>query len=224
MSEPLAPAARISEAPLSEPSLSDAPLSEAPLSSAMRLLQGAIDRFDVEAAGRLGLGRNDWRALRLLVEGGAQAPRDIGAALGLTSGSVTTLIDRLEARGLVRRASDPADRRALIVHARPPAVPCRPRCLRPARRRHGAHRRPARAGTQRCRDEAIAGPCKAGGMGTPGRARLTWGRLCARSKSGVTNPASQIRCMRRGGELAKSAMIGYPPTSQAGLAACQRQR
>jgi len=109
----------------------------------MRLLQGTIDRFDVEAAGRLGLGRNDWRALRLLVEGGAQAPRDIGAALGLTSGSVTTLIDRLEARGLVRRASDPADRRALIVHARPPAVPCRPRCLRPARRRHGAHRRPA---------------------------------------------------------------------------------
>ncbi|WP_291132391.1 MarR family transcriptional regulator [Erythrobacter sp.] len=96
-------------------------LSDARLSDAMRSLQGAIDRFDVEAAQRLGLGRNDWRALRLLVEGGAQPPRAIGHALGLTSGSVTTLIDRLEARGLVRRANDPADRRALTVHALPPA-------------------------------------------------------------------------------------------------------
>ncbi|MEE4205977.1 MAG: MarR family transcriptional regulator [Erythrobacter sp.] len=91
------------------------------VSDAIRSLHTAIDRFDVEAAGRLGLGRNDWRALRLLVEGGAQAPREIGAALGLTSGSITTLIDRLEARGLVQRQSDPADRRALVIQPRPAA-------------------------------------------------------------------------------------------------------
>lgn len=94
---------------------------QSPLSDAMRSFQGAIDRFDVEAAGRLGVGRNDWRALRILVENGPQAPRALGAALGLTSGSVTTLIDRLEARGLVRRDRDPADRRALIVAALMPA-------------------------------------------------------------------------------------------------------
>jgi len=92
------------------------------LSDAMRSLQDAIDRFDVEAAGRLGLGRNDWRALRLLAESGAQAPRALAAALGLTSGSVTTLIDRLEAKGLVQRERDPDDRRALIVRALPAAV------------------------------------------------------------------------------------------------------
>lgn len=106
----------MASAPLEPP-----PHSDAMLSDAMRSLQVAIDRFDVEAAGRLGLGRNDWRTLRLLVESGALAPRAIGAALGLTSGSVTTLIDRLEGSGLVRREKDPVDRRALTVHALAPA-------------------------------------------------------------------------------------------------------
>lgn len=87
----------------------------------MRSLLGAIERFDVEAADRLGLGRSDWRALRLLVENGPQPPRALGAALGLTSGSVTSLLDRLETGGFVRRERDPADRRALIVAALPPA-------------------------------------------------------------------------------------------------------
>jgi DNA-binding MarR family transcriptional regulator len=102
---------------------SDAPeaTDTSALSDAMRSLQGAIERFDVDAAGRLGLGRNDWRALRLLAERGVQAPRALAAALGLTSGSVTTLTDRLEAKGLVRREPDPTDRRALIVRALPPA-------------------------------------------------------------------------------------------------------
>lgn len=88
----------------------------------MRSLQSAIDRFDVEAVGRLGLGRSDWRAMRLVVEGAPQPPRAIAAALGLTSGSVTTLIGRLEQRGFFRRERDPHDRRALIVRALPPAL------------------------------------------------------------------------------------------------------
>jgi DNA-binding MarR family transcriptional regulator len=87
------------------------------LAEALRALHGAIDRYDIVAARTLGIGRNDWRALRLLAEQGPQAPRALGEALGLTSGSVTTLIDRLEARGLALRSPDPGDRRSLVVSA-----------------------------------------------------------------------------------------------------------
>ncbi|MGD1215448.1 MAG: MarR family transcriptional regulator [Terriglobales bacterium] len=40
----------------------------------------------------------------------------LGARVSLTSGSATAAIDRLERKGLVRRAPDATDRRARIVH------------------------------------------------------------------------------------------------------------
>jgi MarR family 2-MHQ and catechol resistance regulon transcriptional repressor len=40
---------------------------------------------------------------------------EIGRRIELTSGSITTAIDRLEARGLVERAADAEDRRAKQV-------------------------------------------------------------------------------------------------------------
>lgn len=46
------------------------------------------------------------------------APQPAGAiatATGLTPAAVTALIDRLEARGLVRRQPDPSDRRRVLV-------------------------------------------------------------------------------------------------------------
>ena len=41
---------------------------------------------------------------------------EIGVHLGLTSGAVTGLIDRLEAGGWVRRERDAEDRRRVVVH------------------------------------------------------------------------------------------------------------
>ena len=38
---------------------------------------------------------------------------------GLTTGAITGVIDRLERAGYVRRERDPADRRKVIVRARP---------------------------------------------------------------------------------------------------------
>jgi MarR family 2-MHQ and catechol resistance regulon transcriptional repressor len=43
----------------------------------------------------------------------------LGAKVLLTSGSITTAIDRLEHRGLVERGGDATDRRARIVHLTP---------------------------------------------------------------------------------------------------------
>ncbi|MGH7529836.1 MAG: MarR family winged helix-turn-helix transcriptional regulator, partial [Gemmatimonadales bacterium] len=42
-------------------------------------------------------------------------PGELAAALGLTTGSVTAMLDRLERRGYVSRMSDPADRRRVQV-------------------------------------------------------------------------------------------------------------
>lgn len=82
--------------------------------AACRALYDAIDRLDAVAAERVGISRNDLRALNAL-EKRPLKPRDLAAGLGLTTGAVTSLIDRLERRGLVRRAPDPDDRRGVRV-------------------------------------------------------------------------------------------------------------
>lgn len=46
---------------------------------------------------------------------GPLTPHEINAHLHLTSGSVTTLVDRLEQRGLVVRRPHPSDRRKVLV-------------------------------------------------------------------------------------------------------------
>jgi len=57
----------------------------------------------------------------LLLHGPAPAGR-LAELTGLTTGAVTGLIDRLENGGFVRRETDPADRRKVIVVADPARV------------------------------------------------------------------------------------------------------
>ncbi|MGZ0148184.1 MarR family winged helix-turn-helix transcriptional regulator [Kribbella sp. WER1] len=70
-------------------------------------------------AQRHGVHGTDVEALvRILVAGERGQPLTAGqlsTELGLTTGSVTTLIDRLERAGHVRRERDPADRRRVIL-------------------------------------------------------------------------------------------------------------
>lgn len=79
-----------------------------------RSLYDAIDRLDQAAAETVGVSRNDLRALNLL-ERGPVAPGFMARELRLSSGAVTALIDRIEAKGLVRRRRDPKDRRGVLV-------------------------------------------------------------------------------------------------------------
>ncbi|MEM1373093.1 MAG: MarR family transcriptional regulator [Pseudomonadota bacterium] len=85
------------------------------LVAACRRLYAAIDRLDTKAANTVGVSRNDLRCLNMLAEAPVK-PNRIAAELGLTTGSVTTLLDRLEKSGLAKRERDPDDRRGLIVH------------------------------------------------------------------------------------------------------------
>ena len=47
---------------------------------------------------------------------GPLTPGEVGERVGLSSGAVTRLLDRLEARGFTRRAAHPEDRRKVLMH------------------------------------------------------------------------------------------------------------
>ena len=62
---------------------------------------------------------SDFGVLEVLLHKGSQSVSEIGRRIELTSGSITTAIDRLEQRGLVSRAAHASDRRARVVDLTP---------------------------------------------------------------------------------------------------------
>jgi MarR family transcriptional regulator, 2-MHQ and catechol-resistance regulon repressor len=75
-----------------------------------------VEQNALASIAALGLGLSDFAVLEALLHKGPQAVNTIGKRVLLTSGSITSAIDRLEARKLVRRAVDPHDSRSRIVH------------------------------------------------------------------------------------------------------------
>jgi DNA-binding MarR family transcriptional regulator len=71
---------------------------------------------NLAVADYVGLHPTDQQCIDLLDWTGPITAGELGAHLGLTSGAVTGLIDRLEGAGWVRRERDPNDRRRVIVH------------------------------------------------------------------------------------------------------------
>ena len=82
--------------------------------------QGSI--FGQSVAIRLGLSESDIDALELLIDTGAATAGKLSEVMGMTTGAVTRVIDRLEQAGYVRRTADPADRRRVIVEVVPERV------------------------------------------------------------------------------------------------------
>jgi DNA-binding MarR family transcriptional regulator len=74
------------------------------------------------ASQRLGLGATDVRFLTLLDIHGPLTPGRLSALTGLTTGSVTGVIDRLERAGYVCRERDDTDRRKVLVVPVPEAA------------------------------------------------------------------------------------------------------
>jgi DNA-binding MarR family transcriptional regulator len=85
------------------------------VAGSLRALSTEIDRLDQAAADRYGLNRTDMRALDIVGRAGPLAPTALARLLGFTTGGVTTVLDRLERAGYVRRRPDPADRRRQVV-------------------------------------------------------------------------------------------------------------
>jgi DNA-binding MarR family transcriptional regulator len=83
-------------------------------------LQGSF--FGQTVAIRFGLSESDIEALELLIDTGAATAGRLSELMGLTTGAVTRVIDRLEQAGYVRRIPDPADRRRVIVEVVPERI------------------------------------------------------------------------------------------------------
>jgi DNA-binding MarR family transcriptional regulator len=98
---------------------SDHPSAAARLGAAVEGYQAAVDDFDREIARLLGVNETDLRCLEILMQGPAESvtPRDLADELGLTTGSVTAMLDRLERIGYLTRSPHPTDKRRLIVRA-----------------------------------------------------------------------------------------------------------
>src|SRR5262245_66551174 len=71
--------------------------------------------FHASMAERVGLGATEEKTLELLSHRGPLTAGEIASHTGLTTPSVTGLLDRLESKKMVRRVRDPHDRRRVIV-------------------------------------------------------------------------------------------------------------
>jgi len=64
---------------------------------------------------KLGLNTTDFEGLDLIFFRGVATPSELSKYTGLSSGSTTAMIDRLEKSGLVTREANPNDRRGTLV-------------------------------------------------------------------------------------------------------------
>ncbi|MFD7447489.1 MarR family winged helix-turn-helix transcriptional regulator [Kitasatospora sp. NPDC059827] len=79
--------------------------------------------FNQAVADHLGMHPTDVQCLNLLtLEDGPVTTGRVAELTGLTSGSATRLVDRLEKAGLVARQRDEADRRRVLVAVLPDAL------------------------------------------------------------------------------------------------------
>ena len=83
-------------------------------------LQGSF--FGQTVAIRFGLSESDVEALELLIDAGSATAGRLSELMGLTTGAVTRVIDRLEQAGYVRRVPDAADRRRVVVEVVPEKI------------------------------------------------------------------------------------------------------
>src|ERR1700738_1766643 len=79
--------------------------------AAVRANADQTDRLDQRAAARFGLNRTDGRGLELLRRLGPMTANQLAAQLGMTTGGVTTVIDRLEEPGDARQRDGSEGRR-----------------------------------------------------------------------------------------------------------------
>jgi len=75
----------------------------------------AMEAYDKRSIASLDICLSDFAVLEILLNKGPHPVNTIGKRVMLTSGSITTAVDRLEERGLVRREQSAEDRRVFIV-------------------------------------------------------------------------------------------------------------
>jgi DNA-binding MarR family transcriptional regulator len=82
---------------------------------AVRQTGSLMNLMGQAAADRVGINATDLNCLNILSFSGSLTAGELARATGLTTASITGVVDRLEAAGFVRRERDPADRRRVVV-------------------------------------------------------------------------------------------------------------
>lgn len=81
----------------------------------IKLVYNSLNRMlDVEMA-PLGLTATQWRPIALLARGAADTPAELARLHGVDTGAMTRTLDRLEAKGLLRRTRCQVDRRVVRI-------------------------------------------------------------------------------------------------------------
>src|SRR5256714_3822523 len=71
----------------------------------------ALERLAIQSIESLEVCLSDFGVMELLLHKGPQPVNEIGRRIALTSGAITTAVDRLDAPGLVTREAHETDRR-----------------------------------------------------------------------------------------------------------------
>ncbi len=85
----------------------------------LRRNQVLTQMLDERAAEYLGINTTDARAIDVIDQHNRIAAGDLARELRLSTGAVTTLIDRLERAGFARRVRDDTDRRRVLIEVTP---------------------------------------------------------------------------------------------------------
>lgn len=89
------------------------------IGTAVRAFIASVVLHNHAVAQKLGLGVSDSQFLHLLQMHGPLTPGRLAELTGLTTGTVTGVIDRLERARFVRRTRDADDRRKVLVSTEP---------------------------------------------------------------------------------------------------------
>jgi DNA-binding Lrp family transcriptional regulator len=92
---------------------------EAAFAIALRRTGTLMQLMGQAAAERIGINLTDLNCLNILSLTGPMTAGQLARATGLTTASVTGIIDRLEEAGFARRERDSADRRRVVIHLVP---------------------------------------------------------------------------------------------------------
>src|ERR1051325_9499181 len=98
----------------------------------------AAVRLNIAVAHQLGMPLADVQCMGLLADG-PSAPSRLAAGLGLTTGAVTKVLDRLARAGYIVRSADPSDRRRIVISADPAGLAALGSYFAPMGERMNAH-------------------------------------------------------------------------------------
>ena len=91
------------------------------LGDEFRVNQNLNEVFDEAARSKLGVNATDLRCLDIIQRLDGVTAGELAREAGLTTGAVTSVIDRLERAGYAKREADPNDRRKVLVRMTPAA-------------------------------------------------------------------------------------------------------